>query len=60
MRRLVERELPILVTLDVGLPGEDGFTLARWLRERRGQFGIIMMSVVGDTVDRIIERETGG
>jgi CheY-like chemotaxis protein len=24
-----------LVLLDVGLPGEDGFALARWLREKR-------------------------
>jgi DNA-binding response OmpR family regulator len=31
LRRLVERELPALVLLDVGLPGEDGFAVARWL-----------------------------
>ena len=36
LRRLVERELPALVLLDVGLPGEDGFALARWLREKSG------------------------
>ena len=35
LRRLVERELPALVLLDVGLPGEDGFALARWLREKQ-------------------------
>ena len=33
LRRLVEREMPALVLLDVGLPGEDGFAVARWLRE---------------------------
>jgi len=33
LRKLAERELPTLVLLDVGLPGEDGFALARWLRE---------------------------
>jgi len=35
LRRLVERELPALVLLDIGLPGEDGFALARWLRGDR-------------------------
>jgi len=37
LRRLVERELPALVMLDVVLPGEDGFALARWLREKSGR-----------------------
>ena len=39
LRRLVERELPALVMLDVGLPGEDGFALARWLREKSRRVG---------------------
>jgi two-component system phosphate regulon response regulator OmpR len=59
LRRLVERELPALVLLDVGLPGEDGFALARWLRERSNRVGIIMVTAAADTVDRVVGLETG-
>jgi two-component system phosphate regulon response regulator OmpR len=59
LRRLVERELPALVLLDVGLPGEDGFALARWLRERSGRVGIIMVTAASDPVDRVVGLETG-
>jgi DNA-binding response OmpR family regulator len=59
LRRLVEHELPALVMLDVGLPGEDGFALARWLRERSSRVGIIMVTAASDTVDRVVGLETG-
>ncbi len=59
LRRLLERELPALVLLDVGLPGEDGFALARWLREKSGRIGIIMVTTASDTVDRVVGLETG-
>jgi two-component system phosphate regulon response regulator OmpR len=59
LRRMVERELPSLVLLDVGLPGEDGFALARWLREKSGRIGIIMVTAAADTVDRVVGLETG-
>ena len=59
LRRLVERELPALVMLDVGLPGEDGFALARWLREKSGRVGIIMVTAAADTVDRVVGLESG-
>ena len=59
LRRLVDRELPSLVMLDIGLPGEDGFALARWLRERSGRVGIIMVTAASDTVDRVVGLETG-
>jgi hypothetical protein len=35
LRKLVERDMPALVPLDVGLPGEDGFALARWATRGR-------------------------
>jgi two-component system phosphate regulon response regulator OmpR len=59
LRRLAERELPALVMLDVGLPGEDGFALARWLREKSPRIGIIMVTAASDTVDRVVGLETG-
>lgn len=59
LRRLVERELPTLVLLDIGLPGEDGLALARWLREKSNKICIIMVTAAGETVDRIVGLETG-
>src|SRR5215207_6961116 len=59
LRALVQRELPALVLLDVGLPGEDGFALARWLRERSGRIGIIMVTAASETVDRVVGLQTG-
>ena len=59
LRKLVERDCPVLVLLDVGLPGEDGFAIARWLRERSARIGIIMVTAASDTVDRVVGLETG-
>jgi class 3 adenylate cyclase len=59
LHRLVEHDAPSLVLLDVGLPGEDGFALVRWLREKMNRVGIIMVTASGDTVDRVAGLETG-
>jgi DNA-binding response OmpR family regulator len=58
MRAAVERELPDLVLLDVRLQGEDGLTLARYLRERY-DVGIIMVTASGGVVDRVVGLEVG-
>ena len=58
-RKLIERDPPVLALLDVGLPGEDGFALARWLREKNGRICIIMVTAASDTIDRIVGLETG-
>jgi len=58
MRAEIERDLPDLVLLDVRLPGEDGLTLARYLRERY-DVGIIMVTASGDVIDRVVGLEVG-
>src|SRR5262249_1110517 len=59
LHRLVERDAPALVLLDVHLPGEDGFALVRWLREKSSRIGIIMVTSAADTVDRGVGVENG-
>lgn len=60
MRRQISRAMPDLVLLDVQLPGqEDGFALARWLRESNTRVGIIMLTAAGDSVDKVLGLESG-
>jgi len=58
MRAEIARAVPSVVLLDVALPGEDGLTLARFLRERY-DVGIIMVTGAGDVVDRVAGLEVG-
>jgi two-component system OmpR family response regulator len=58
MRRVMGQDDVDLVILDLMLPGEDGLTLARALREE-STVGIIILTGRGETVDRIIGLEMG-
>src|SRR5688500_17019111 len=49
---------PALVLLDLGLPGEDGFAIARQLRER-GRCGLVIVTGRGDAVDKVVGLEVG-
>jgi len=49
---------PALVLLDLGLPGEDGFSIARQLRER-WRCGLVIVSGRGDAVDKVVGLEIG-
>ncbi len=47
-----------LVLLDLGLPGEDGFSIARQLRER-WRCGLVIVTGRGDAVDKVVGLEIG-
>ena len=50
---------PALAILDVNMPGENGLSLARWLREAHPRVGIVMLTTAGESVDRIVGLELG-
>jgi two-component system OmpR family response regulator len=58
MNRILAREPVDLVVLDVKLPGEDGFSLARALRSR-SNLPIIMLTGQGQEIDRVAGLELG-
>src|SRR4051795_409968 len=58
MRRVMQQTRIDLVILDLMLPGEDGLTLARSLRDE-SNVGIIILPGRGETVARIIGLEMG-
>lgn len=59
MDRLLERENFHLLVLDLMLPGEDGLSICRRLRQSTGDIPIIMLTAKGSDVDRIIGLELG-
>ncbi|MBI5254984.1 MAG: response regulator [Burkholderiales bacterium] len=58
-RQLVAESLPDLAILDVNMPGENGLSLARWMRDTHPRIGLVMLTTAGEAVDRIVGLELG-
>lgn len=58
MRRVVDAEPVDIVMLDLGLPGEDGLSLTRHLREH-WHGPVIIVTGRGESVDRVVGLELG-
>jgi DNA-binding response OmpR family regulator len=56
--RLMATDPPQIVLLDLGLPGEDGFSIARQLREH-WSCGLVIVTGRGDAVDKVVGLEVG-
>ena len=58
MRKLMEKNSYDLILLDVSMPGEDGFSIARYLREHH-KVGIIMLTAARELFERVLGLEIG-
>lgn len=58
LRRAVGEAQPDLVVLDLNMPGEDGLSLVRFLRQR-GHVPIIMLTATASAIDRVVGLELG-
>lgn len=58
-RALMAERAADLAILDVNMPGENGLSLARWLRATWPAMGVLMLTTAGEAVDRIVGLELG-
>jgi two-component system phosphate regulon response regulator OmpR len=58
-RALVADRLVDLALVDINMPGEDGLSLARHLRERYANIAVIMLTSASTVVDRVVGLEMG-
>jgi two-component system, LytTR family, response regulator len=56
---LFAKRVPALVVLDVTMPEEDGFSIAKRLRAGYPGIGIVMLTARRDVIDRVVGLELG-
>ncbi len=59
MRQLFEKEQYDVIILDITMPGEDGLSLAKYLRAENFIGGIIMCTASSEVVDTVVGLEVG-
>ena len=59
LTRVMMRETPDLIVLDLMMPGEDGLSICRRLRAAGDLTPVIMLTAKGEDVDRIVGLEVG-
>ncbi|HBL87567.1 MAG TPA: DNA-binding response regulator [Alcanivorax sp.] len=59
MDRALSREIYSLMVLDLMLPGEDGLSICRRLRDDDNRLPIIMLTASSDEADRVVGLELG-
>ena len=58
-RLAIAEQAPALAILDINMPGENGLSLARWMREAHPRTGLVMLTTAGESIDRIVGLELG-
>lgn len=58
-REVFDKHAPDIAILDIRMPGEDGLSLARWIRDQHQDVGIIMLTTAADVIDRVVGLEMG-
>jgi DNA-binding response OmpR family regulator len=58
-RLAIAEQAPALAILDINMPGENGLSLARWMRESHPRTGLVMLTTAGESIDRIVGLELG-
>lgn len=56
---IIQQERPDLIVLDVMLPGMDGFTLCRLLRQEKITTPILMLTARDEEIDKVLGLELG-
>lgn len=59
LRVEIEHRVPDLVVLDLHMPGENGLSVLRFLKEEKGGVPVIMLTSTASPIDRVVGLELG-